>query len=437
MKKEKIKPIPKYILDQIERTDKKANYKPCGKLRFYAYLTKNDGELCKITCAVKVYKNKWYCKQVAVHGIHSSECFCRDIEYSFMGGYRVGFSAEGMPGTPKWFEDGKWYNAEDKYFKPFAYLINPQYAYKYPEFKYSACELYKGDDIIEYLRVYEQYPQAEYLVKLGLSGYALSTQILRKVATDKKFRTFLANNRNELNDPCYYVSTILSAYKTNKTLKDAQIIESLKKTLCTDKKYEPLRLMIRNDYKRYNDYIIRQNTTNAIYLDYLNACLYLGIDMNEDKNRYPHDFKRWHDIRIDEYDSAKALQDKKERAEFYEKFAEIANKYLPMCETSKGNYIVIIAKSPLDLMEEGKTLHHCVGKMGYDRKFVREESLIFFVRSKENTDTPLATIEYSLKSKKINQCYADKNSTPDQAIMDYVNNIWMPYAEKALRKIAA
>ena len=33
------------------------------------------------------------------------------------------------------------------------------------------------------------------------------------------------------------------------------------------------------------------------------------------KNRFPHDFKRWHDIRIDEYTTEKAMQDEKQRKE--------------------------------------------------------------------------------------------------------------------------
>ena len=84
MKIEKIKPTPKYILAKIEKLDQSRQIKPCGLLRFYSYLTKNDGELVKVTVAVKVYKDKWYCKQVAVHGLHSDKCFCRDIEYSYM-----------------------------------------------------------------------------------------------------------------------------------------------------------------------------------------------------------------------------------------------------------------------------------------------------------------------------------------------------------------
>ena len=44
------------------------------------------------------------------------------------------------------------------------------------------------------------------------------------------------------------------------------------------------------------------------------------------------------------------------------------------------SFITIIAKSPTELVYEGEQLHHCVGKMGYDQKFAKEQSLIFFIR---------------------------------------------------------
>jgi hypothetical protein len=50
--------------------------------------------------------------------------------------------------------------------------------------------------------------------------------------------------------------------------------------------------------------------------------------MTVEKNRFPHDFKRWHDIRIDEYHTAKAIKDEEERKVLYEQFAHIAEKYL-------------------------------------------------------------------------------------------------------------
>lgn len=436
MKIEKIKPIPKYILAKIEKLDRELEIKPCGLVRYFSYLTKNDGELVKVTCAVKIYKKKWFCKQVAVHGIHSEECFVRDMEYSYMGGYRVGWNAEGITPNPCYFEDGKWYRADDKYYSPYSRLINPEYISKYPEYKYSASDLYKGEDIIKYLRIYEQYPQAEYLVKFGLSRYVESKQLLVKVGKDKRFRKWISANLQELKARQYYISTILTAYKENKPLQDIQAYEEAKKDFCRDS-YTPIREMLKGDYKPYFEYVGKHNISNRIYLDYLNACNFLGLDMSEAKNRYPHDFKHWHDVRIDENSTAKALKDAEERKELYSKFSTISAKYQPLQHTKKGAFICLIAKSPAELTREGDILHHCVGKYGYDQKFIREETLIFFIRNRETPDTPLVTVEYSLKQHKVLQCYADGNTRPDETITHYVNDIWLPYANRTLKKIAA
>ena len=110
---------------------------------------------------------------------------------------------------------------------------------------------------------------------------------------------------------------------------------------------------------------------------------------------------------------------------------------MPFQSLESGAYVVYIAQSPSELIREGEALHHCVGKLGYDKKFAKEQSLIFFVRSSADTEKPLVTIEYDPKRNKILQFYADHNTKPDQAVTDYVNNVWLPHANKELKKIAA
>ena len=435
MKIEKIKPIPKYILARIKKRDEEAKIDPKGKLRFYSYLTTNDKELVKVTVAVKVVKGKWYCKQCAVHGIHSEICFLKDMVLHYHCGYQVGWYAEGLTKRPEWYEDGEWGEQEDKLFDPFALVVNKEFVAKIPEYKYCALEVYNGVDVLQYLRIYEKYPQAEYLVKLGLGEYAKNEQLLKMAGEDKKFQKWLSANRCELRMRRYYITSILQAYEKNKPMKEIQAYEEAKMSL-RERDYKPIKEMLNGDYKRYFKYISNQNITHRLYLDYLKACNYLGLDMSEDKNRYPHDFKHWHDVRIDEYATAKALKDEEERKELFAKFAVVASKYLPLQDEQKGDFIAIIAKSPAELVCEGEALKHCVGKFGYDQKFVREESLIFFIRSREYPDIPLATAEYSIEKKKILQCYAKGDTTPDNAVMHYVNDVWLPYANKALKRIA-
>ncbi len=86
-------------------------------------------------------------------------------------------------------------------------------------------------------------------------------------------------------------------------------------------------------------------------------------------------------------------------------------------------------------MEEGKALQHCVGSLHYDQKFVREESLIFFVRNSLTPSVPFVTVEYSLKEKRILQCYSLKNSKPNDSVLDFINKQWLPFANRKLTKI--
>ena len=208
MTEKDIKPIPNCILKEIHKRDMKIYPWQENIVRFYAYLTVWKKELVKVTVAVSTIKGKqWACKQVAVHGIHSPKCYVCDMEYNYLGhGFNVGWYAEELQAHPKQFEDGKWYPADTRYYDPYAMLINRSVVGKFPEYKYSAYQLYQGRDIINYLRIYEQYPQTEYLLKLGLGAYAENRSLLKKIAKDKAFRKWVALHRKELaterNSPC-------------------------------------------------------------------------------------------------------------------------------------------------------------------------------------------------------------------------------------------
>ena len=438
MKIEKIKPIPKYIKKLIHKIDLERYPAQDGIVRFYSYLTKNDGELVKITVAVKTkYKTHWHCKQVAVHSINSARCFVKDMCFYYISGYHVGWFEEGLTRTPKWYESSDWGWAEDKYFDPHAKLVNKDFVAKSSEFKYSAFNLADGDRIIQYLRTYKQFPVTEYLLKLGLSRYVKGTILLKRLTKNKDFRKWIARHRDELLKDFYYTNTIFKAFKENRSLVEIQAIEEAKKSLSSNSNYNRIKEVFQNDLERFFSYIGKQQTDLNCYKDYLTACEALGLDMSLKRNRYPHDFKRWHDIRIDEYATLKAEQDAIKRKDLYEKFAKVAEKYLPLQRDMKEGFVCILAKSPAELVREGDYLHHCVGKYGYDQKFTREESLIFFVRSKEDLATPFVTLEYSLSKHTILQCYGLNNQKPEPCVMDFVENKWLPYANRKLKKIVA
>ena len=437
MKKFDIKPIPKYMIKRIRKLDLKYYPEQKGITRYYAYFTKKNKQLCKVTVALKNHYSQWAVKQVAVHFIHENYGYCKDIEYFWLGGYVVGWYDEKFTRYRKTWEDGKWYQIPDKYFDPTASIVNIEYLDKFPEYKYAQYKSIYIYNIFHYLRLYEQFPQMEYIMKMGLHRYVMDKMILKK-CTDKTFCKWLYKNKERLTEfnKYYDVSVVLKAYKTGQDLALLQKEKEIIKKYSKDERLKEIRKSFHGELPRLANYIISQNTTTASYKDYFVACEYLKLDMTIPKNRYPKDFKRWHDIRIDEYTTAKMKADEKQRTEFYKQFLNIANKYISL-QKENEDYCVIIAKSPAELIKEGKTLHHCVGEMGYDQKFAREETLIFFIRLSETPDIPLVTVEYSLKSHKILQCHGNNNSTPNDNVLHYINKIWLPYANRKIKKLAA
>ena len=448
MKHELIKPIPQYILTKIRRLDKKRCPEQKGPIRMYSYLTKIRGELVEITVAVRNHRKQWYAKQVAAHGVKSDKCCVKDMEYMYMGGmgFRVGWHAEGLSKYQKWYEDGKWCYAKHQYYNAWTTTVNPEFICKFPEYRYSARQFFHGRCLIQYLRIYEKYPQTEYLLKSGLFKLHDSVTVLKRVAKDKKFCKWLIAHKDEIAGTYCYVGSIMQAYKSGKPIARVQAFNERKKKLNGDESFRPIKELFgkdrgpRSNLERFFSYLDEQDAGPRSYLDYLTACNYLGLDMNLPKNRFPHNFRRWHDIRIDQYHAARALADEQERAELYKQFAAIAQKYTTLQKLKGGpgrtaGYAVLIATSPADLLREGEALSHCVGKMNYGQKVAREEVLIFFVRDSHNPDTPFVTVEYSLKSKKVLQCYGYGNTKPDEPVLHYVHKVWQPYANRNLKKL--
>lgn len=436
-----LKPIPNHIAKKIRKIDEQT-YQD-GNSRFYAYFAKMKDELVKITVACKSYKGQWFCKQVAIHGVHSDKCYVKDIEYGILG-FRVGWFSHGLSDQRMIYETDIWCTAEDKYYDPIAVVVNKKFALKFDAFKYSVVDKYPYTNVMKYLRTYEQYPQAEYFMKLGLHHLATNKTLLRKAGKDKNFRKWLVKYAKQLRNDCgnypyFSAQVILSSYKENNDLVETQIFEREKRLMLRDYTYtHSINKVIKPDeIGDFIKYVKKQNINASTYNDYLKACVYLNLDMSITKNKYPRDFKRWHDIRTDEYATAKAIEDEKKRAELYEKFACVAHKYEGLQYTRQAAFIMLIPNSPEDLIREGKQLSHCVGRMGYDQKFAREETLIFFVRNVSEPDQPFVTIEYSLKQHKILQCYGNHNSTPSNDVLHFVKRQWLPYANKELNKIIA
>lgn len=439
-----IKPIPKYIVALIKRKDKERYTTPCGNSRFYAYLAVWKKELVKVTVAVRHKYRKWYCKQVAVHSLRSDISYVKDLCFYHIAGYVVGWHDVGASENVKFFEDSTWYENNTSLFDPYAPIVNLDLLKRFPEYKYCPYDKFQSTDILGCLRLYEQFPESEYLLKSGLPHYATSKTILRLMQKDKSFHKWLiAHKDKSMEYGMYYCSTLISAYKSNQSIQQIQEFEERKRKFCKDyygKKIVKIimRKGVKNGYKQLFSYLDKKELKPSLYYDYINACSFLELNLSDAKILFPKDFMRWHDIRIDEMNTLQKKIKRKERRQLVKDFMKAATKYLPLDGfTEQEHYAVFIAKSPSELIKEGNALSHCVGRNGYEKKMAREETLIFFVRKFDDLATPFVTLEYSIKEKKILQCYAYDNQTPDDKVIEFVNKKWLPHANQQLQKIAA
>ena len=91
---------------------------------------------------------------------------------------------------------------------------------------------------------------------------------------------------------------------------------------------------------------------------------------------------------------------------------------------------LILATSSQELINEGEALHHCVGRMNYNKKMAKGESLILFVRKKEDMATPFVTMEYDPNQKKILQLYGERDSVPEENIKNIIYDSWLPKVKR-------
>ena len=237
-----IKPIPKNILNKIKKLDLQEYPKPNGNTRFYKYFTQYRKELCEVVVAVRNYYKNWYCKQVVVHGIHTDKVYLQDIGLT-MGFYKVGWYREGISKYPHW-TDYDWGYNDAKYFRINAPIINKEYISKLEKYKYSAVDLYKYADILNYLKLYEKYPKCELLVKAGMSNLATSIQILRLCEKDKNFCKWLYKNKDKASSG-YYISSIINAYKQNKDIEEVYNFEKFKKYFAKENNFQNLKTFLK------------------------------------------------------------------------------------------------------------------------------------------------------------------------------------------------
>lgn len=138
------------------------------------------------------------------------------------------------------------------------------------------------------------------------------------------------------------------------------------------------------------------------WMDYLNMAQKLNYDLTEETVAMPKDLKQRHDAAaaIIRYQASE-----EERKKYKKRKRMLEKKY----EFSLGELCILVPQSTEEIVQEGKTLHHCVG--GYADRHIRGETTILFLRKRRKQGRSFLTIELKEERGKIDiwQIHGYKN----------------------------
>lgn len=132
------------------------------------------------------------------------------------------------------------------------------------------------------------------------------------------------------------------------------------------------------------------------YYDYINMCKKLGKDTTDEMIYRPRELKRRHDEAVAEIEFINAKADADKYSERYSEAEDVLKEIKDKLEynPADSDYFITVPKRIIDIVTEGRCLHHCVGST--DRYFDRikqRETYICFLRKKSEPNTPFYTIE--------------------------------------------
>lgn len=308
--------------------------------------------------------------------------------------------------------------------------------------KYCAYKSGNGVYAIDYIWLYRKYPICEMLMKLNIKRM-WSEKALEFITTNKDFQKWLFKNAEKVSDMAF--QTARNAFKKNANGDPQDYLSSLKyriqcgKDVCFTNQAIYKKALKYAAQEKLSDYIKVNNIASESYGDYLTACDWLHLDFADTKVLFPKDFQTMHDDYTAQYaEYTKDVEMKKHlqlSMQLSKKMLCTAKKFSFLGAFKDDLYSVFVARSKGDLISEGEKLHHCVGRMDYDKRQADGKSVICFIRKNDEPDRPFVTAEIKIGDSRlsVNQCYGDKDNVVHE-VDEFVDR-WMRFSNREYRKI--
>ena len=282
-------------------------------------------------------------------------------------------------------------------------------------------------------------PELEYMIKAGL--YSLAWDITRRGCVGNK--TVDWNQRKLWNSLRIRKDRIPMCVRmdiTERQLKTLQKAEKLNINLTSgqiawySREFGPeisQEIWQYGHVEKTKAYIENKNIRGVDYIDYLHELKKLRIRPTEDV-LYPRDFQAAHERTSQQLrEKEEALEKKKVKEK-----DRILKGMLPELEelylnTKADEYLMVLPTCKEDFNREGRENHNCVGGSYFD-KMLRGDSVVLFLRNREDPDKAFCTVE--MDGSKVKQCRAIRNSEPPQEVKTFMEKYSREVARRIMKK---
>ena len=295
-----------------------------------------------------------------------------------------------------------------------------------PMLKYGNTD---GYDFIDYYEAFARYPDMEMIQKAGMDRLVRLLMCQRGANINPRGKTpwdrlriykdrmpMLRESRGEM----LVLQILQQERKEKKHFTDAEIkkeryIHNSWDIRTQNTLREVLKHTTLAKLEKYLEEQGKKSLPRDTYLDYIRMRMRAGYDLDNQIILFPKDLRRRHDEMVRELEAEELDKRKRETNEKYKGIAKKYNKLDDKYRADFGEYIIRPAKDAAEIVEEGRMLHHCVGGDTYLSRHDKGQSIILFLRKKEEQEKPYCTIE--IKGNKILQWYEAYDQQPDKEIL--------------------
>lgn len=310
--------------------------------------------------------------------------------------------------------DGRWHSIEADWFpKDYDPLVNPE---AIGGTRYARCGWTPGCGVplMRYVALWREFPEVERLAKAGL-GSLVNRPCVRRLARRDGFFRYVAQNRRLVASAKASSAVVTYGHAHGMPLADALRDFDAKRWL----RMRGIVGVTAREAFRVRSWIGRHEIDCGEYARYLGYAREAGWDLGDRAVLLPP-HERFRD-RL-EYAEAEVERRRRERerldrrAEAERRRArsrtirEVASRFAAAVDARalRSALVVVMPLSRRDLVDEGKAMRNCLGRMGYDAKIAEGRSVVLFVRGADGGR--VADVEIDRATWKVRQCYGPRNS---------------------------